>query len=263
MALQLKVIDELAAAGMLTFESDDVRALTGQSPQATSNLLTRLAHQGLVDRVARGKYALRPLGALGTTAAAEDIALAVSAVFGERPHRIAYRSALDHHDLLQHPSRQIVLALARPTSLERISGRRLRVQYETADRIAVGAIDAGYGARVSSVERALLESASRPKLAGGIVVVATALVTADPDPRELKSLARRLGAHAALQRLGSLAGALGLEQVAAAMEPSSRAKPVPLDPAFDGEGKRDAWRDDKWDVDWPFSIEELAESVHR
>src|SRR4029450_6332918 len=83
------------------------RRRTGRSPTATANLLKRLASKGLIDRVRRGRYVIRRLGVLGTPAPSEDIAIAVAAVFGGRPHRIAYRSSLDEHDLISHPSRVI------------------------------------------------------------------------------------------------------------------------------------------------------------
>jgi predicted transcriptional regulator of viral defense system len=110
-------------------------------------MLSRLVTHGLVDRVARGRYAIRPIGALGTRAASEDVALAVAAAFGRRPHRIAYRSALDHHGLIDHPSREIIVALDRSTSTKHVSGRRLRTVLESPHRIGIGTVPAGHGAQ--------------------------------------------------------------------------------------------------------------------
>src|SRR3990172_1236845 len=247
----IELLDELAAEGKETFTTRDVAELGQLSPQAASNLLTRLVHRGLVDRVARGHYVMRPFGALGTRAAAEDITLAVGAVFGGRPHRIAYRSALDWHGLLEHPSRRIVLVADKRPALRQLSGRPLRVVLERPDRIEIGAIDAGHGARVSSFERVLVESAARPALAGGIQVVAAALVRARANPNALEEISRLLGARSALHRLGSIAETLELQPLAGRLEPlSSIGRPIPLDPELAGEA--DGWRDDRWGVDWPF-----------
>ena len=263
MTRQLEILDELAAEGKDVFEARDVQQLAGLSPQATSNALARLMRHGLVDRVARGRYAMRPLGALGTRAASEDVALAVGAVFGGRAHRIAYRSALDYHGLLRHPSREIIVATDTRTSMRRISGRPLRVVLEPAGRVMVGADPSGHGSYVSSVERALLECAARPGLARGILEVATALTAANPDARKLRELARALRLPSGLQRLGSLADALELGTLARELEPVGALRPVRLDPEHGDEGDGGAWRDDKWRVDWPFSIEELEETVRR
>lgn len=262
MAKQLEILDELAATGKETFEARDVQQLAGLSPQSATNLLSRLVARGLVDRVARGRYALRPFGALGTRAASEDVALAVAAAFGRRPHRIAYRSALDFHGLIDHPSREIIVALDRPTSAKRVSGRSLRAVLESAGRIALGAVPAGHGALVSSVERALLESAARPELAGGASAFASALAAAHPDPDELLRLSRALGTRAGLQRIGSVAGALGLDELSSRLEPSAfRLAWTPLDPEADED--RADWRDETWRVVWPYSVDELEQSVRR
>jgi predicted transcriptional regulator of viral defense system len=258
----IEFLDELAMEGREAFTSRDMQELGQLSPQAASNLLTRLVHQGLVDRVARGRYVMRPFGALGTRAVAEDVALAVGAVFAGRPHRIAYRTALDWHGLLEHPSRQIIVAADRRPSLRQISGRPLRVVLERPDRIQLGAIDAGHGARVSSLERALVESAARPALAGGIQVVAGALARARADRATLEEIAQAMGARSALHRLGSIAERLDVHPFADQLTPlSSIGRPVPLDPELADEADR--WRDDKWGVDWPFAAQELEETVRR
>jgi predicted transcriptional regulator of viral defense system len=258
----LELLDELAREGKDAFTTHDVAERGQLSPQGASNLLTRLVDRGLVDRVARGHFVMRPFGALGTRAAAEDITLAVGAVFGGKPHRIAYRSALDWHGLLEHPSRRIILAVDKKPGLRELSGRQLRLVLEQADRVGIGAIDAGHGGRVSSLERALVESAARPALAGGIQVVATALARAKPDTGALEEIARSLGARTAFHRLGSIAKTLDLRPLGQQLTPmSSIGRPIPLDPAH--TDSVEGWRDEKWGVDWPFPASELEETVRR
>jgi predicted transcriptional regulator of viral defense system len=258
----LELLDELATEGKEAFTTRDVAERGRLSPQSASNLVTRLVDRGLIDRVARGHFVMRPFGALGTRAAAEDITLAVGAVFAGKPHRIAYRSALDWHGLLEHPSRRIVLAVVRRPGFHELSGRQVRFVVERAARLGVGATDAGHGARVSSLERTLLESAARPSLAGGIQVVAAALARAQPDPEILKEIARTLGARSALHRLGSIADTVNLRPLAQQLMPmSSIGRPIPLDPQY--AVPIEGWRDEKWGVDWPFPASELEETVRR
>ena len=259
----IELLDELVGEGKEAFTTRDVEEQGHLSPQAASNLLTRLVDHGLVDRVARGHFVIRPFGALGTRAAAEDIALPVGAVFADKPHRIAYRSALDWHGLLEHPTRRIILAVDKRPTLRELSGRSVRFVIEQTDRIERGAIDAGHGARVSSVERAFLESAARPTLAGGIQVVAVALARSNANPTTLVEIARDLGMRRALHRLGSIAETLEIEPISHGLEPlSSIGRAIPLDDAEAGEAET-SWRDDKWGVLWPLSIQELAETVRR
>lgn len=250
----LTLLDNLAAEERTRITTRDVREHLGLSPQATSNLMGRLVEAGFLDRVARGVFAPRPLGQLGTRAASEDITLAVGAAFGDEPHRIAYRSALDHHGLLVHPARTIQVALPRRAKIRRISGRRLQPVLEGSSMIALGAEDAGHGARVSSVERALLESAGRPELVGGWLVLATALERGSLDPGRLLQLSAQLDADVALRRLASLAEALGRVDVVRELQPPrSSTRVVPLDPR---EPADEPWTDRRWRVRWPVSVDQ-------
>ncbi len=247
----LDLLDDLAAQERGGITTAEVRQRLGMSEQSASNLMTRLVDAGFLDRVARGVFAPRPLGQLGTRAASEDIALAVAAAFAQEPHRIAFRSALDHHGLLVHPARTVQVAMPRRVKLERISGRRLQAIHESTRTIAIGSEHAGHGAKVSCVERALLESAARPALVGGWTVVANALTHPRVDPIKLTELAHELDVGQALRRLGSLGEALNLDRIATGIQPpAGDARVIPLDPRAPSE---DPWIDERWRVKWPTS----------
>jgi predicted transcriptional regulator of viral defense system len=144
--------------------------------------------------------------------------------------------------------------------VDEISGRPLRVVVENPERLDVGAVAAGQGARVSSVERALLESAARPQLVGGIEVVASALAAASIDHSKLQSIAHELDLRAGLHRLGSITETLGLDSVGEGIEPMSVVgRYVSLDPSANDV----VWRDGRWGVSWPLAVAELEEIVHR
>src|SRR6266851_6986609 len=100
---QLELIDTLLAEGREEFTFEEAQVALGRSPTATANALRRLTEKGLLDRLTRGHYAIRPLGSLGTSTAAADLALAVGAAFEGREHRIGYLSALSELGLLSHP----------------------------------------------------------------------------------------------------------------------------------------------------------------
>jgi predicted transcriptional regulator of viral defense system len=82
----LDLLDDLAAEERVAITTAEVRRRLEMSEQSASNLMTRLVEAGFLDRVARGIFAPRPLGQLGTRAASEDIALAVAAAFATEPH---------------------------------------------------------------------------------------------------------------------------------------------------------------------------------
>jgi predicted transcriptional regulator of viral defense system len=258
----LKLVNDLVAAGHSSVTPAWVMEHTGASRQASGNLLRRLVQAGLLERVSRGHYAVRQIGVLGTSAAAEDLALAVGAVFEGRPHRIAFRSALQYWGLLTHPSRVVQVASPVRVGHSSLSDRPLRVVHESRDTVAIDAVPLSNGAFISSPERALLECAERLDLAGGIEAVVEALTSGESfDIRRLKSLAKELDAGPAIRRIGSLAEALNLEELATALEsmkPSTTTY-VDLEPTRGRSSiSHEKALDREWRVRWQTPPEELA-----
>lgn len=245
----IELLDRRLAVGKATLTSREVSEELGLSAQATSNLLARWLRAGLVDRVAGGRYAIRQIGLLGTRAASEDVALAVAALVGEHPHRIAYHSALDFHGLLTRPVRSVQIASPRRYASTNISGRPLKIVVEPEATVELGTEKAGHGALVSNVERSMLDAGSRPDLVGGYFPLAEALAGSRPDGSALRVLTRDLQANAALRRIGSLAEQLRLP-LSEELEPFERPRSdVDLDPGL--KDHRTVFSDRRWGVRWP------------
>lgn len=258
----LRLVDDLVADGKTRFTFAEAVPRTGRSPSATANLLRRMVNAGLVDRVSRGHYVVRQFGVLGTRAAAEDLAVAVAAAFSGQTHRMAYRTALDEHGLITHPARTVYVATPRRTRIHSLSGRPLQAVMEPESAIRVGT-EARGPSWVSSLERALLDAAARPKLVGGAPVLAEAMVSAgeDVDAERVTDLARLLGWAAALRRLGSIADALDVEGLAGSLQPlKPPSADLDLEPGLDAAR---LWRDPRWRVRWAFTLEDLANVARR
>jgi len=256
----LTLANWLVAEGRSTFTFEEVETHLGKTKTATANLLKRMEKAGLIERVRRGHYAVRQLGILGTPAAAEDVALSVGAALKGLAHRIAYRSALYEHDLLVHPSRSIQVATDRRVRTRTISGYELKVVIESPEVLRVGRVPFGIS-YLSDPHRAVLDAAQRPRLVGGLEVLAEALAVATTDLHAdtLSEYARQLGWAAALRRLGSLADALALEPLAGALEPI---KPITADLDLEpGTQEPTLWRDGRWRVRWPRTVEELRSVI--
>jgi predicted transcriptional regulator of viral defense system len=260
----LVFLNDLVADGVLSFSFDEAVRRSGRSRTATANLLRRLADRGLLDRVNRGHYAVRSLGVLGTTAAAEDIALAVGTAFDGKVHRIAYRSALDENDLISHPSRSIQVATTPENRIRSstLSGRPLRLILEPDSAVSLGAQrrDSSW---VSDLDRALLDAAARPELVGGAVVLAEAITTAGSraHPKRIREYAERLGWATALRRLGSVADALEVHGLARRLQPISQPRTdIDLDV---GRRSKTRWRDPTWRVRWSQTPKEIASVARR
>lgn len=258
--LQLKPLDDRLAVGKTTLTSRELREELGISPRAASNLLTRWRRAGLVDRVARGRYAIRQIGLLGTRASSEDVSLAVAALVEGRPHRISYHSALDFHGLLTRPVRTVQIASPHRFANASISGRPLQVVFERVDTVGLSTEPAGHGAVVSSLERALLDAASRLDLVGGYFPLAEALAASKPSADRLLELAAQLSAGPAIRRIGSLADRLPLAGLAGELKPLT---PPDWDLDLDPQLKEmsGVFRDGTWRVRWPVSPEAVAQEL--
>ena len=258
--ITLKPLDDRLAVGKTTLMSRELREELGLSPSGTSNLLTRWQRAGLVDRVARGRYAIRQIGLLGTRASSEDVALAVAALVGGRAHRIAYHSALDFHGLLTRPVRTVQIASPHRFASAVISGRPLKAIFARADTVEIGVEPAGFGAFASNLERALLDAAARPDLVGGYFPLAEALAASRPDVARLRDLAEQLDASPALRRIGSLADRLELAGLAGKLEPLAPPNwDLDLDPGL--REMSGAFRDSKWRIRWPVDPRAVAQEV--
>ena len=251
----LHLLNKLASEGRTAFTAADVQGALSLSPQAASNLLSRLVETGLVDRIARGRYAIRQIGALGTSAVWDDLGSAVAAVFSDHPHRIGFLTALDHHGLLVRPVRTIQVASSYHPREKSLTGRPFRVVSEGEATVLLGTEPLG-PSRIATVERALLDAASRPQLSGGASRVAEALA-AVKDTTGLLDLAREVNAVVAYRRIGSLATALSL-LVGRDLEPLPWKTLIELDRNARGEK---GWVDKTWGVAWPYPASELEAVV--
>ncbi len=259
MTRQLELIDTLVAEGRIGFSFDEAKSILGVSTPATANALRGLAALGLVDRLTRGHYAIRPLGSLGTSTATDDLGLAVGGAFQGREHRIAYLSALAELGLVSHPVRQIFVACTHQVRFTTVSRRPLRSIVERPETIHLEAEAIGHSWR-SNLERALFESALRVDLTGGVERLAEALAAGadDADPTRIMRLATAFGARgrAAERRLASLAYALELPL---SLEPTvtSPQPVIRLDP----RDEQVAWTDARFRVAWNVTVNELQTIV--
>ncbi len=259
MTRQLEMINNLVADGRDEFTFEEARSALGVSIPAAANALRQLAAKGLVDRLTRGHYAIRPLGSLKTSASTNDLSLAVGAVFEGKAHRIAYLSALSELGLVSHPVRPVFVACTQQVRFSTVGNRPLYSIMEKPETIHLEAEVVGKSWQ-SNAERALFDCALRVDLAGSVERLAEALAAGsrDVDPTRIKRLARAFGARgrAAERRLASLAKALDLPL---SLNPvvGNRQPMIRLDP----RDEHVEWTDDGYRVVWHTSIGELRAIV--
>jgi predicted transcriptional regulator of viral defense system len=256
----LNLVDTLAAEGRTSMSAFEVRERLGLSAQSASNLLARLSRDGLIERVRRGEYLLRPLGELCVSATASDrLAQAIAIAVGGASHRICYRTALHEHGLLSRPGRRVQVAVARRLYVDQLGDRSLESIIERPAFIHVGA-EQHQQAWISTIERALLESAETPRRVGGISTVAEALAVATLAPDRLVELGERLAFAPGLRRLVSLDRHLRLGKLSEVVLSPRHGRLLPLDPA---DTRTDGFIDHALGVRWPGPTEELLEVANQ
>lgn len=255
MTNQLELVNNLVADGRAEFTFRDAVEKLGASPASTANALHRLTKNGLIDRVSRGHYAVRPLGSLGTSTVTDNLPQAVGVAFGKRPHRIAYRSALSELGLLTHPVRSVFVACIQQVRFPTVSGWPLRAVIERPETIHLEADHVEHSWR-STVDRAMLECAMRIDLAGGVEKLAEALANGsrEANPARIHQLAIALGARgfAGERRLASLAASLELP-LALNPPPHMQRRRILLDP----RDEQIVWIDKTFNVIWNIPVNEL------
>lgn len=254
MSRQLSLIDELLAQGRQVFTFHVAQEMLSISASATANVLHSLSEKGLVDRLSRGHYAIRPLGSLGTSAVTDNLAGSVAAIFAGVDHRVGYLSALGELSLVMHPVRTVQVACIRQVRIPTVGKRPLQTIIERPQTIHLETDGVG-GSWMSNLHRAVFESALRVDLVGGSQVLCEALGNGcrDLDLDAIQRLVWAFGARgrAAERRLASIAGALGLPvQLAPVMGP--RQPLIRLDPKDDHQ----EWIDRRFRVAWNISPDE-------
>lgn len=255
MTKQLDLVNSLAAEGLTKFSFAQVQTRLGTSSSATANTLRIIREQGLIDRISRGHYSIRPLGSLGTSAVSEDLNSCVAATFGPRPYRISYLSALDEYGLLTHPVRTVYVACTTQVRVHSIGYFPLKVVLEKPETIHIETVEID-GAVQSSLERALFEGALRIDLVGSVERYSEALAVGleEADPERIARLSSSFGSrgNAALRRIQSMAEILGMP-FPKSLTQSQPKSTVRLDP----RQRTTLWIDEKFQVAWPLTIDEF------
>lgn len=223
---------------------DIVDAVTGSRP-ASQQLIFRLNRSGLLRKVKRGAYAIRPRSRALAISALE----LVGALERER-HLVTAGTALAHAGLSDQSFRTIIVLSPIQQRGWEWQGERVVYALQSPDKIWGGremkpAVAPTWIARP---ERAVLDSLAHPQWGVSLSQVAEAMSLALDDsrfPERLAQAAARYGNSAVSRRLGFLLSRLASDSVAApfrALIGTSRALTL-LDPAgAEGGRSHPEWR---------------------
>jgi predicted transcriptional regulator of viral defense system len=229
--------------GRRIFTYEDAAKAYGSSSRRLRELLSALVKRGWLQRIEKGKYLVLPLEAGREREWTEHEFIIASYLI--EPYYIGFRSALNYYGYTEQISRTVFVASThrKLKSSLAISGVTYRFAY-MSERKFFGvrqiAID-GYQVNISEPEKAIVDCLDRLRYCGGISEVAKALWYGrdELDFTRMAEYSRRMGNHAASQRLGYLIEILGFKANKAVdiLLQSLSSRYAPLDTLSEAKGK--------------------------
>lgn len=251
----LEVVARLSEEGFDFFTTDDLVERLGIPRQAAHDVTRRLVGANQARRLKRGLFAVmepaywhRPEAGL-----VANWYLAAARLAEPADYFLAYYTAMEIHQMLQHPLTTVIAAATeqrRTVEVGPVTFRFVTVATRKFFGFEHVQIQRGKTVNVADLEKTFLDAADRPDLCGGIEEVfrgfgrrAEAL-----DGDRLLRYASRLGSHSTTKRLGFLLEWAGYGETGVLLELRELAGRtrhyVPLDP----KRSRDGERDRRWEV---------------
>ena len=230
-----------------TFTVAEVADLLDLERAEASKILSRWATQGWVARLRRGLYAAVPLKSSGGEMVLENPWLIVPALFDNA--YIGGWSAAEHWDLTEQIFSSVcVLTADKIRSKDQtIGGIRFALTSMRIDR-HFGTRFEWVGNRriaVSDPEKTIIDMFYKPSLGGGIQHATECfrnlIRSTRGDAAKLADYAERFGSGSAKKRLGLIAEATGLDQLAESLSAGKSSGNIQLDPGNPGDKLITRW----------------------
>jgi predicted transcriptional regulator of viral defense system len=248
---ETKLFDLLRTARQPMVDLRADRALLASVSKKPSNLLYRLHKKGLAHPIQRGRFFVQLDGQPTPRprfATLDPLADALLRRF-ESPYLVSWHSALWRHGITDQQSLRLHVAV--PMRKRPAQVGRVMVDFITVPPEKLVGVDQTIlrrtGVRVATVEKALVDSLSRPELAGGMSTVISAFQQACTEERlssrRLVECAIAMDSPMLNRRLGYLMDEIGIPDSDSLLPFLGRKHGVALVPGMTPEGKANSkWR---------------------
>lgn len=250
-----EILARLGEQGLDFFTTDDLVERLRIPRQAAHDVARRFVAANQARRLKRGLYAvLEP--AYWHRPDAGFVAnwyLAAARLAEPADYFLAYYTAMEIHQMLQHPLTTVIAATTeqRPTvDVDPVTFRFVKIAKRKFFAVEKRQIQRGKTVNVSDLEKTFLDAANRPDLCGGIEEVfrgfdrrANVL-----DGDRILRYAMRLGSPTTTKRLGFLLEAAGYGETAVLLELREMAGQIHHYVSLDPKRARDGERDTRWEI---------------
>ena len=237
-----EVLSTLSSRGKTIFTTGDLKEFI----QEPKNLLDNLSRKKWILRMKKGVYAIAPLEAGKTGAAAYTLHSFAIASYLVEPYYIGYWSALNYHGLTDQTPPAVYIATTKPRNSRRMLDTEFRFVTIPARKLfGVAKVEIEKReVNVSSAEKTVVDCLDHPEHSGGMEEVARAIQGGEIDFKRLVDCAERLGNGAVLKRLGYMADALNVQELLRLLSDVKLSKGYSvLDPTMPKRGKiTERWR---------------------
>lgn len=264
----MEAVNRLADEGRDAFTPADLAQLLNLTPQQARHLAFRLARGNLARRLTNGRYTLlQPADWDDANTLGVDLYQAAAGLVKPDQYFLAYYTAMEFHQMIQHPLRTVFVAVTKQRPRVRVGKVEFRF-ITLIQRKFFGfqqaQIRQGNPVNIADLERTFIDGVDRPELCGGLEEVFRGYKRRqrDLDRERLLRYVVELGHPTVTKRLGFLLEAAGhpdprllweLERIAGRIRHY-----VPLDPR---RTVARAERNRRWEILVNTDIDQLLETA--
>lgn len=238
--MRINVLDEIAKK-YKTFTFEEFVKTANVSTEVAWVLLHRFEKKGWIERIAKGRYMIIPLGAEKGKYTLHEFIIGSTLI---DPYCIGYWSALHHYGLTEQiPTTVFIQTTARKKQQEmEIFGVKYKIVCIKSAKF--------FGVRkewleetqinISDREKTIIDCLDKPQYCGGVVEVAKALKNEQLASDKLAKYAKKIGNSGVLRRLGYLCNYLNKKIKLPKIKTRNY---LLLDPTMPRHGRKNAhWR---------------------
>lgn len=249
------VLARLSEQGLDFFTTGDLVVGLGMPRQAAHDVTRRLVAANQARRLRRGLYAVME-PAYWRRADAGFVAnwyLAAAHLAAPAAYFLAYYTAMELHQMLQHPLTTVLAATTeqrQTVSVGPVTFRFVKVIERKFFGFEDRQIQRGKTVKVADLEKTFLDAADRLDLCGGVEEVFGGFRRrqGELDPDRLLRYVLRLDRPATTKRLGFLLEAAGYGEPAVLLELRGAAGRLRHYTMLDPKGPKEGERDTRWEI---------------